>query len=57
MGRREAEEEFGDLCYEAWRTGHDPNNVSRDDFDYMLSRGFSPDEIRLRDCIPGEPGL
>ena len=53
MGRREEEDDrFGDLVYEAWRTGHDPDQVSRDRYDGMLSHRYYPDEISLGSCIP-----
>ncbi len=53
MGRRREEDErFDDLVYEAWRTGENPDLVSRDRYDGLLSRGFYPDEISLRGVLP-----
>ena len=47
-------ERLGDLYYEAWRTGRNPDLVSDDDYYYRRSRGFHPDEIGLRDVYPDE---
>lgn len=53
MSRRSEEDDrFYDLVYDAWRSGRDSDAVSRDRFDYRLSQGYCPDEIRLRDVLP-----
>jgi len=46
------DDEFYELCYEAWMTGHSPDDVSVDEYDRLQSRGFSPDEISLNDLLP-----
>jgi len=44
--------EFYKLCYEAWMTGHSPNDVERDRYDDLIADGFSPDEISLSMVLP-----
>jgi hypothetical protein len=44
---RKMDKEYYDLCYEAWRTGSSPDDISMDDWDYYKSRGYAPDEISL----------
>lgn len=44
--------EFYDLVYEAWRTGRNPDCVSKDDYDMRISEGYRPDEITLSDVLP-----
>lgn len=48
------EDEFYDLCYEAWRVGRNVDSVSYDDYEYMRSMGFYPDEITLNDVFPDQ---
>lgn len=47
-------DDFYELCYEAWLSGRDPDTVSRNEYDRLLSRGYSPDEISWQDCYPEE---
>ena len=44
---------FYDLVYEAYRQGKDSDAVDRDRFDDMRASGYYPDEITLRDVMPG----
>jgi len=53
MSRREEEDRaFGDAVYDAWRSGHNPDLVDRDQFDNRLAMGAQPEEIGWRDCYP-----
>ena len=50
---------FGDLCYEAWRCGRNPDAILQDRFDDRLAEGYYPDEISLDMVLPPkrkEPG-
>jgi hypothetical protein len=49
MGDRDA---FYDKCYDAWMSGRNPDLVSEDQYDEMLSRGYEPEDISWRDCYP-----
>jgi hypothetical protein len=51
-GVSEMTKEFYDLCFENWMRGRSPDDVSIDDYDSMLYKGFSPDEIHLRNVTP-----
>ena len=44
--------EFYELCYEAWMTWHSPNDVSINEYDRLQSKGYSPDEISLNMVLP-----
>jgi len=44
--------EFYDLCYDAWMSCKNPDLVSEDRYDSLLSQGFYPDEISLKDIYP-----
>lgn len=46
------ESDFYDKCYDAWRSGRNPDMVSRDRYDYLMCSGFVEDEISWRDCYP-----
>ena len=46
------DDEFYDLCYEAWRSNKDPDLVSKDRYDDCLARGFYPEEINLDMVYP-----
>lgn len=50
--RRDEDERFYDLVYDAWRAGKDYDAVSRDRFDDKLSDGYYPDEITLDMVLP-----
>jgi len=50
--RHENDEAFNDLVYAAWRSGRDPDAVSRDAFDDRLAAGSYPEEITLDDVLP-----
>ena len=52
MSRSEEEKRFGDLVYDAWRAGKNPDSVSRDRYDDRLAEGYYPDEISLKDVLP-----
>ena len=47
--RKRDEDRYYDLVYEAWRSGHNPDAVSRDDYGYRRSQGYAPDEIGIYD--------
>lgn len=46
------DDNFYDLVYDAWLNGENPDTVSEDAYDDMLSQGFYPDEITLTDVLP-----
>jgi len=48
------DDEFYDLCYEAWRSNKDPDLVSIDRYDDCLARGYYPEEISLGMVYPKE---
>lgn len=50
--RQKEDERYYDLVYEAWRSGRDPDHVSRDRYADMLARGFEPDEITVTNVLP-----
>ena len=51
--RRHADEErFGDLVYEAWCRGRDPDLLSRDRYADARANGQEPEEIMLDDVSP-----
>jgi len=50
--RSEEDRAFEDLVYRAWRMGHNVDDVSRDQYDDMLNRGFVPDEVHPDDVLP-----
>ena len=51
--RRDPDDErFGDLVYEAWRSGRNPDLVDRDRYDAARAAGTYPDEITLRHVLP-----
>lgn len=43
---------FYDLVYDAWRSGRNPDSVSRDWFDDFRAQGYYPDEISLEMVYP-----
>lgn len=47
-------DEFYDLVYEAWRSGKNPDLVSYDELDRLLSVGYYSDEISINDIYPNE---
>jgi len=49
---KEDDDRFGDLVYDAWRRGRNPDAVSRDRYDDRRSQGFYPEEITLDDVCP-----
>lgn len=49
---KDEKDDFYDACYEAWRSGRNPDLVSEDKFDDMLSKGYPSDEITWQDCYP-----
>lgn len=36
---------FYDCCYEEWRRGHNPDDLSMDRWDDLRAQGYYPDEI------------
>jgi hypothetical protein len=46
------DDEFYDLCYEAWCRGRNPDSVSIDQYDACLADGYYPDEITLDMVYP-----
>lgn len=46
---REESRRFNDLWYDTWRSGKDPDRLSEDKYDLLLSKGFSCDEIDVKD--------
>ena len=53
---KEELDRFGDLVYEAWRSGRNSDLVSEDRYDQMLDEGFYPDEIELKHIYPTKRG-
>ena len=49
---RDEQDAFYDLCYEAWRSGKNPDAISEDRYDDLLAQGYYPDEISLKDVYP-----
>jgi hypothetical protein len=45
------DDEYYDLCYDAWMSGSNPDNVSEDDYEQCISQGYYPDEISLTDVL------
>lgn len=45
---------FDDLVYRAWRSGKNPDDVSRERYDIARKEGFYPDEISLHMVMPKE---
>jgi hypothetical protein len=43
---------FYDLRYDVWRSGRNPDNLSRDDFDTYLVQGYHPEEITANMMLP-----
>jgi hypothetical protein len=50
--RDEDRTRFYDLCYDAWRSGRDPDAVSMDRYDDFRAQGFHPDEITVPMMLP-----
>lgn len=50
--KKEENDRYGDLVYDAWRSGRNPDAVSRDRFDDRLADGYYPDEISLEMVLP-----
>ena len=46
---------FFDLTYDAWRSGRNPDALSRDDFSGFMADGYAPEEITLNMMIPPKP--
>jgi len=46
------DDEFYDLCYDAWMTGKNPDNVDIDLYDSAIADGYYPDEITLDMVYP-----
>ena len=46
------DDEFYDLCYDAWRSGKNPDAVDPDAYDDARCRGYYPDEITLDMVYP-----
>ena len=51
MDRKE-KERFDDLCYEAWASGRNPDDVSRDGFDSYIYKGCDFEDISLDMVLP-----
>lgn len=49
--------EFYDLCYDAWRCGKNPDLVSMDRFDDRILDGYYPNEIILDMVYPKQKAL
>jgi len=49
------DDEFYDICYDAWRSGKNPDNVSEDKWDYYRAEGYYPDEITLGMMLAESP--
>jgi len=49
---KEDDDRFGDLVYDAWISGRNPDAVSWDRYDNRRSQGLYPDEIMLDDVCP-----
>ena len=48
-----ANDRFYDLCYDAWRSGKNPDSLSIDKYDaYQQVDGYYPDEITLEMMLP-----
>lgn len=43
---------LGDLQYDAWMNGRDPDAVDPDKYDHYRSQGFYPEEISLNMMVP-----
>ena len=48
---KEDRDRFGDLVYDAWRFGKNPDRVSEDRYEDRRAQGYYPDEITLKDVI------
>jgi hypothetical protein len=51
MNREDTNREFGDLVYDVWRRGGNPDAVDRDNFDYPPHNGsydFWTDDYKLK---------
>jgi len=46
---KEESRHFNDLWYDTWRSGQDPDRLSEDRYDAMLSKGFYPEDISVKD--------
>ena len=46
------DERFGELVYDAWRSGRSPDQVSEERYDEMLASGYAPEEIQVVDVMP-----
>lgn len=50
--RKDEQEAFYELVYDAWRSGKDPDAIDGDRFDYFLSQGCEAEEISLSMMLP-----
>ena len=50
--RKDEQEAFYDLVYDAWRSGKNPDAVNEDRFDYFLYQGYESEEISLNMMLP-----
>lgn len=44
MGLKKEEEFFGDMVYEAWKRGHNPDLIQREDSQSYQYDDYSPEE-------------